>query len=104
MSLHVLLEILGTLEGLATEVALVRLERDVDADVRSDVVTLDGRGAAVAPLASQVEIVGALAANVTLANVILAGINNTRLKKGQRNLHRGVRRCSGARRSSATGM
>jgi uncharacterized membrane protein YecN with MAPEG domain len=46
MCLDVLLEILGPLERLATELALVRLERNVHANVRSDVVTLDSRGAA----------------------------------------------------------
>jgi hypothetical protein len=66
-----LLQILGTLEGLAAELTLVRLERDVDADVRSDVVTLDSGGAARVPLAGEVEVVGALAANVTLTDVLL---------------------------------
>lgn len=46
MSLDVLLQILGSLEGLATEVALMRLEGDVDANVRCYVVTLDGSDAA----------------------------------------------------------
>lgn len=46
VSLDVLLEILGSLESLATEVALMRLQRDVDADVRGDVITLDGGNAA----------------------------------------------------------
>lgn len=71
MSLDVLLEILGALEGLAAEVALVWLQGHVNTDVRGDVVTLDGCCAAVAPLARQVEVVGALAANVTLTNVVL---------------------------------
>ncbi len=71
MGLHVLLEILRALEGLATEVALVRLQGDVDADVRSDVVTLDRGRATRAPLAGKVEVVGALATDVALANVIL---------------------------------
>jgi hypothetical protein len=44
--LDVLLEILRPLEGLATELALVRLERNVNANVRSNVVTLDSGGAA----------------------------------------------------------
>lgn len=72
MGLDMLLQILGSLEGLATEVTLVRLERDVDADVRGDVVTLDGGGAAVAPLAGQVQVVCAFAADMALADVILA--------------------------------
>lgn len=66
-----LFEILGTLECLATEVTLMWLEWDVDTDVRSNVISLDGGGAAVAPLTGQVQVVGALATNVTLTNVIL---------------------------------
>ena len=66
-----LLEILRTFERLAAEVAFVRLERNVNTDVRSDVITLDCGSAAVAPLARQVQVVGALAPNVTFANVIL---------------------------------
>ena len=71
MGLDVLLEVLGALERLAAEVALVGLERDVDADVRRDVVALDRGGAARVPLARQVEVVGALAADMLLANVLL---------------------------------
>ena len=66
-----LLQVLRALEGLPAEVALVRLEGDVDADVRGDVITLDCRGAAVAPLTGQVQIVGAFATDVTLADVVL---------------------------------
>jgi hypothetical protein len=69
--LDVLLEILGSLEGFATEVALVWLERNVHSNVRGDVITLDSRGPAVAPLACEIQIVGALAADVAFANVVL---------------------------------
>ena len=71
MSLDVLLEILGALERLATKVAFVRLQGNVNTNMRGDVITLDGGSTAVAPLACQVQIVGALAANVTFTNVIL---------------------------------
>ena len=66
-----LLEILWALECFATEVALVRLQGYVNANVRGDVVTLDGGGATCAPLTGQVEVVGALATDVALAYVIL---------------------------------
>lgn len=46
VSLDVLLEILRSFESLATEVALMRLQRDVDSDMRGDVITLDGGNAA----------------------------------------------------------
>ena len=69
--LDMLLQILRTLEGLATEVTLVWLQGNVYADVRGDVVTLDGGGTARVPLACQVEVVCALSANMTLADVVL---------------------------------
>lgn len=71
MRLDVLLQVLGTLEGFAAEVALVRLQGDVDSDVGSDVVALNGRSATVAPLTRKVEVVGALAADMALTNMVL---------------------------------
>lgn len=47
-----LLQILRALEGLSAEFTLVWFERDVDPDMRSDVVALDGCGPAGAPCAS----------------------------------------------------
>lgn len=72
MGLDVLLEILWAFEGLATEVAFVRLEGHMDANVRRDVVALYGGGAASTPLAGEIKIVRALAADMALAHVILA--------------------------------
>lgn len=71
MSLDVLLQILRALESLATEVALMWLQGHVNTDVRSNVITLDRGGAAVAPLAGQVQVVGALATNMTFTDVVL---------------------------------
>jgi hypothetical protein len=71
MGLDVLLQILRALECLATEVALVWLQGDMDANVGGDVVALDGGGVAVAPLASQVQVVGAFATDMALADVFL---------------------------------
>lgn len=71
VGLDMLLQILGTLERLSTKVALMRLERNVNADVRGDVITLHGGGATRVPLAGQVEVVCALPADVLLAQVIL---------------------------------
>ena len=71
MGLDVFLEILRTLKGLSAEVAFVRLERHVNTDVRSNVISLHGSRAAATPLAGEVEIVGALATNMALADVIL---------------------------------
>lgn len=69
-----LLQVLRALERLATELTLVRLERYVDADVRGDVVTLHGGCPAGVPLAGQVEVVGALAADMALADVLLLSL------------------------------
>jgi hypothetical protein len=44
------------------------------ADVRGDMVTLDGGRVASAPLAGQVEVIRALAANMALADVFLVRI------------------------------
>ena len=74
MSLDMFLEILRTLESLAAELALVRLQGNVDADVRGDVVALDGGGAALTPGAGQVEVVRGLATNVALADMFLRDI------------------------------
>jgi hypothetical protein len=52
------LQILWSLECLAAELALVRLQGDVDSDVGGDVVTFDRGGTALAPGAGQVEVVG----------------------------------------------
>jgi hypothetical protein len=69
--LYVLLQILGALEGLATEVAFVRLQGNVNANMRGNVITLYSGGTAVTPLASQIQVVCALATNMALANVVL---------------------------------
>lgn len=71
MRLDVFLQILRSLEGLAAKVALVGLERNMDADVRSDVITLDSSDATRAPVTCEVEVVGALATDVTLTDVLL---------------------------------
>lgn len=66
-----LLQVLWSLKGFAAKVTFVRLQRNVHANVRSDVIALDGCGSAVPPLASEVQVVGALPTNVPLANMIL---------------------------------
>lgn len=71
MCLDVFFEVLRTFEGFLAEIALVRLQRHVHADVGGDVVALDGGGAAVAPRALEVEVVCALAANMLIADVLL---------------------------------
>lgn len=96
VGLDVLFQILRPLEGLAAEVALVRLQGDVDPDVRGDVVTLHSRGAARVPLARQVEVVGALPAYVLLAEMVLFGLGQfllTFCMVDSAHSHRGSRGC-----------
>jgi len=57
MCLDMFLQILGSLERLAAEFTLVRLQWDVDSNVGGDVVSFDGRGSALAPCAGQVQVV-----------------------------------------------
>jgi len=66
-----LLEILRALERLAAELALVWLQGDMDADVRGDVVALDGGSATATPLTLKVEVVCALTADMTFTDVVL---------------------------------
>ena len=72
MSLHMLLQILRTFEGLATELAPMWLQRHMDSNVRSDVVAFDHLNMAVAPCTLQVKIIGTLAPNVFIADMFLA--------------------------------
>ena len=71
MSFNMLLEVLRTLEALATEVALVRFQGYMDANVRGDVVAFDGRSMAISPRTHQVEVVRTLTAHMTIADVFL---------------------------------
>lgn len=69
--LNMLLQVLGTLEALAAEVTLVWLQRDVNTNVRRDVVALDCGGAAEVPPTGEVQIVGTLASNMAFADMLL---------------------------------
>jgi hypothetical protein len=66
-----LLEILRSLEGLATEVTLMWLQRNMDSHVGSDVVSLHCGSSASTPLAGEIEVVGRLATDMALTYVIL---------------------------------
>ncbi len=71
MGLDVLLEILRALESLSAEVTFVWLEGDVYSNVGCDMVALDGGGPAGLPATGEVQVVGALSADVLLADVVL---------------------------------
>ena len=69
--LDMLLQILGPLERLAAKITLVRLEGHVNTDVGGDVVALRAGDVAVAPSAGEAEVVGGLAADVVVAEVVV---------------------------------
>lgn len=69
MGLDMFLQVLRTLEGFTTEVTFVRLQWNVNSNVRGDMVTLHSGGAALIPATREIEVVCALTANVLLANV-----------------------------------
>ena len=67
----VFLEILWPLETLIADLAGMRFERDVDTEVRGDMVALRTSRIAILPNASEGEIVGRLASDVVIAKVIV---------------------------------
>lgn len=72
------LEILRPLEGFATELALVRLQRNVDANVGGDMIAFDGGCSALTPRACQVQVVGRFSAYVPFADVFLSSFVRSR--------------------------
>lgn len=76
VGLDMLLQVLGALEGLAAKVTLVRLKRDMDPDVRGDMVALDDGSRTTSPFAGQVEVIGALAADMALTHMFLQRVNS----------------------------
>jgi len=71
VSFDVLLQILRTLEALAAHVASMRLERNVDSDVASNVISFDCFGVAISPGTGQAEVVGRFASNMCFAQMIV---------------------------------
>jgi hypothetical protein len=75
MSFDVFLQVLRTFEGFPTEFAFVRLEGNVDSDVRGNVVTFDSRSATGSPLAGEVQVVRALTTDMALADMVLFNVS-----------------------------
>jgi hypothetical protein len=67
--LDMFLQVLRTLESFAAKVTFVRLKRNMDSNMRSDVVTFYCGGTAGVPATSQVEVVCALASNMLFTDV-----------------------------------
>jgi hypothetical protein len=76
MSLDMFLEILGTFEAFATHVAAMRLERNMDSDVASDVIPFDSLGIAVSPGTGQTKVICRFASDVCIAQVVLSSIGS----------------------------
>ena len=96
MSLDVLLQILGPLEGLAAKLAAMGFQGNMDSDMRRDMITLDDRYGAVAPGAGQIQVIGALATDVGIAYMVLevARMSLFPIPHGDFNvLHRVTRGC-----------
>ena len=66
-----LFQVLGAFERLAAKLALVWLERNVNADMRGDMVTLNSRRAALAPGARKIQVVCGFSANMDIAEMVL---------------------------------
>lgn len=71
VSLDMLLQILGPLKSFAAEFAPMGFQRNMDSNMRCNVIALDYRDGAITPGAGQVEVVGALATNVGIADMVL---------------------------------
>ena len=71
MSLDMLLQILRALEVLSTEGAAMRLEWDVNANMRSNMVAFHHLGTTRSPRTCEAEIVRALAPNMFFAKMFL---------------------------------
>lgn len=98
------LQILRTFECFAAELAFVRLERDMNSNVRGDVVTFDSCGSALTPSAGQVEVVGGFSTDMSFAHVFLDEVVSLQVKGGRRlrNLRRELLLTNIAHRSPAT--
>lgn len=76
MGFDMFLEILRSLERLSAKLTPMRLQRHVDPDVRCNVVSLDDLDVAVAPRTLEVQIVGALATDMGVADMFLREVED----------------------------
>ena len=75
VGLNMLFQVLRTFEGFATEFAAMRLQRNMDPNMRGDVITFDHMDPTGTPHALEVEVVGTFATDMCLADMILGGGN-----------------------------
>ena len=105
MGFHMLFEVLRAFERFPTKLAAVRLQRNMDADVGRDMVALHDSYVTVAPSTLQIEIIGALSTDVTVADVILMKtVRTARVRPVRKeDSRRALRRWVHAHRSQPTG-
>lgn len=70
MSLDMLLQVLGPLEGLTAKATLVRFERDVNPNVGGDVVTFDRASVTSLPATDKVQVISALSSDMSFTEVL----------------------------------
>ena len=68
------LEVLRALEGLSTEFAPMRLQGNVNPNMRCDMVAFYNCDVAVTPRTLKIEIICALATDMTIADMLLSEI------------------------------
>lgn len=71
VNFFVFLEVLRAFEGLFADLANMRFQRGVNSEMASDVIALCTRRVAVFPLASETKVVGALSADVLVAEMVV---------------------------------
>lgn len=71
MSLDMFLFILWPFESFPTKFAPMWLQRNVNADMRRDVIPLDDFNLAVTPSTDQIQVIGTFTPNVDVAYMIL---------------------------------
>ena len=91
MRLLMLLQVLGAFEGLSAVTAPVWLHRHMHANVRRDVVALDGLDGASVPLAVEAQVVGASPPDMLFAQVLLDHTSRVSERRGLWSDRRGQR-------------
>lgn len=103
MGLDMLLEVLGAFERFAAEVTSMRLQGNMDANMRGNVITLDHGDVAVRPSTLQVQIVCAFATDVNFADVVLDRCQSCQRMTKWSRIRRGLRHSEFALGSLARG-
>lgn len=71
MCLYMLFQILRPFEGLSTKLTAMWFQRDMDANVRGNMVTFDNPYLTIAPCTDEIQVVRAFTPDVSITYVIL---------------------------------